>query len=286
MGTISSSPFVSVIIPVKDAELTLHATLSALENQSYPRNKFEVIVVLNNTNDSSQAIAEKHNVVILAENSVESSYAARNRGVREARGEVYAFLDADCTADQHWIEHGLIHICESNANLVGGNIRFSLGENPSIANYYDSICFMQQEHAIRSRNVAFTANLFVRKEVFADIGPFPQVQSGGDIAFTQHATEAGHKLSYSDKAIITHPPRTFHELLKKSKRIASGKTGRSKSPLLSRPQIRHLWPWDLSRSLKTKNYRLSVYDWMKLWLLHWIFLVVFVSSWFSRPKQS
>ena len=100
----SRLPMVSVIVPVYNGQRTIERLLVSLLNLDYPTNEYEVIVVDNKSTDYTCEIVEKYPVTLLHEEEVQSSYAARNRGISHARGEIIAFTDADCVADAHWLK--------------------------------------------------------------------------------------------------------------------------------------------------------------------------------------
>ena len=86
-------PLVSVIVPNYNYARTLDLCLSALERQDYPR--IEVIVVDDRSTDDSVEIAHRHGARVLITDTNIGAPAARNLGVRHARGEVLFFLDSD-----------------------------------------------------------------------------------------------------------------------------------------------------------------------------------------------
>lgn len=223
VGSGSATPVVSVIIPVYNDASRLELCLDALAAQTFPRDRYEVIVVDNGSTDGTPDVAGRRPVTLLNENEVQSSYAARNRGIDNASGAVFAFTDSDCVPDPAWIEHGIHAMEGAPADLVGGRVRFAFSEHPTGAELFDSISNMQNEINIRERNVAKTANLFVRSEVFDDVGRFPgRVTSGGDVSWTGRATGAGHRLVYADDAVVTHPARKLRALMSKQYRVGTG----------------------------------------------------------------
>lgn len=88
---------ISVIIPARNEEELLPATLRALKAQNYPN--FEVIVVANGCTDRTPEVATEGGarVFVLGARGLG---AARNLGGREARGELLLFLDADTILEQ------------------------------------------------------------------------------------------------------------------------------------------------------------------------------------------
>ncbi len=90
-------PFISVIIPVYNAELYLRQCVQSVQSQTY--DAFEIILVNDGSKDSSGALCDELAAedvrihVIHKENG--GAADSRNRGVQEARGEYIAFIDAD-----------------------------------------------------------------------------------------------------------------------------------------------------------------------------------------------
>src|SRR4051794_2667993 len=77
--------------------------LEAVAAQDYPQEVTEVIVVDNGSTDDTRAVVAAYGVTLLIESEIRTSYAARNRGIRHARGEFVAFLDSDCVAAPEWL---------------------------------------------------------------------------------------------------------------------------------------------------------------------------------------
>jgi glycosyltransferase involved in cell wall biosynthesis len=216
--------FVSVIVPVYNDRRRIVTCIRALLAQTYPRDRYEVIVVDNGSTDGTAEVAAREPVTVLVERRIRTSYAARNRGLSAAKGEVIAFTDADCTPSPRWLEAGVGALEAHGADLAGGAVRFVASARPSGAEVYDSISNMQQERSIGERGVAKTANLMVRAAVFAAVGPFPaEMPSGGDVAWTGRATGQGFRLVYAPEAEVTHPTRRLLALLGKQYRVGRGR---------------------------------------------------------------
>jgi len=223
-------PFVSVVIPAYNAERSVEGLMLALDRQTYPKDRYEVILIDNASRDrtmeKAKALAARLGcrVAVESETAIQSSYAARNKGLSLAGGDVLAFVDTDCLPDAQWIEKGVETLREEKADLAGGFVRFTYRtDKPSAIELVDSRHNMQMERDIRTRGVAKTANLFVRREVFDRVGPFPsKVRSGGDVQWTWAATSAGHKLVFAPEAEVAHPARGWIEAFKKQIRVGKG----------------------------------------------------------------
>ncbi|MFC4438553.1 MULTISPECIES: glycosyltransferase [Natrialbaceae] len=217
--------FVSVVIPVYNDGDRLQKTLSALENQTYPDSQYETIVIDNGSTDNTATIINEFSVRSSEITAIQSPYAARNRGIQMANGDIIALLDATCVPISSWIESAINCMEENNADLIAGDIQFELGEDPSPAELYDSIAHVQVERNVRERGVATTGNLIVRKDLFDEdhLGKFPVVRSSADVEWTGNATEAGYTLGYCPDAISTYPPKDFPGLMRKAYRVGKGK---------------------------------------------------------------
>jgi cellulose synthase/poly-beta-1,6-N-acetylglucosamine synthase-like glycosyltransferase len=216
-------PDLSIIAPVCNAENEVSKLLDSLTNLDYPQDRMEIIIVDNKSTDNTKEVVKKYPVKLLEENEFQSSYAARNKGIKYASGDILAFIDSDCIASPKWLIEG-VRSFSDDADLVGGKVEFYFSDNKSAAEMYDSITNMQIEHNIKERNVAKTANLFVKSSLFDEVGMFPHhATSGGDVQWTAMATRAGYKLVYAPDAIVKHPARTLKGLLKKQYRVGKGK---------------------------------------------------------------
>src|SRR5262245_1189505 len=92
---------ISVIIPVADAE-RLPRCLDALASQTTDPSTYEVLVADNAPSDRTFRIVAATAARYLPAPGP-GAYAARNAGVREAKGAIVAFTDADCVAPPGWL---------------------------------------------------------------------------------------------------------------------------------------------------------------------------------------
>ncbi len=216
-------PFISAIVPVYNGERRIRACIESLLNQTYSRDRYEILIVDNASSDRTREIVQEYPVRLLVEDRIQSSYAARNKGIQNAKGEILSFTDSDCVASSRWIEEGVKAFNSTSADLVGGNVQFIYSERKTAAEIYDSITSMQVERDIKERSVAKTANLFVKSFLFDKIGMFPaSVKSGGDVLWTSRATRNSFALTFASKAIVRHPARRLGALIKKQYRVGKG----------------------------------------------------------------
>lgn len=220
--TTVEQPFVSVIIPVFNDPDGIRQCLNSLTNQTYPEDRFEIIVVDNDSTDHTPGVVQEFDVTMCVESGIQGSYAARNTGIEAADGEIIGFTDADCTPSSLWIEAGVSALAEADADMAAGRIRFDFSDEPTSAERFDALMNMRNDKSI-NKGVAKTANLFVRRRVFDQIGSFPDyLISGGDVFWTRKATNAGFELVFAPRAVVRHPSRQLGELLRKQYRVGIG----------------------------------------------------------------
>jgi glycosyltransferase involved in cell wall biosynthesis len=221
----------SVIIPVYNNPDGLKRLLASLVGQDFPKDQYEIIVADNCSTDGSLDVVHEyaenypHLVKCVIEDKIQSSYAARNKGINTAKGSILAFTDSDCDPDGSWLMEGCKSLKQNNASMVAGEIEFTFkNSKPNIWEYFDAAGKLNQKSYVENAGFGATANLFVQKRMFDKYGLFlPELQSGGDYEFGRRLTQSGEDLLYDEGALVYHPARTtFGEKLRKSKRIAKG----------------------------------------------------------------
>ena len=108
----SASPFVSVVIAARNEEKHLAHCLQSVVEQTYPSDKYEVIVVNDNSTDGTEAIcldfSGRHSnlayVNAQEDKALPGKTNALDQGIQKARGDVILITDADCTVPATWVE--------------------------------------------------------------------------------------------------------------------------------------------------------------------------------------
>lgn len=236
---------VSVIIPVFNDASGIRTALKGLVQQSFPKDRYEIIVVDNNSTDGTcdavDAFMRRSNhAIILTRERKQGSYASRNQGIRVAKGGILAFTDADCVPRHDWLEKGIGALFDFEVPMVGGWIDMTFeGTHPNVWEYFDAARKLKQEEYVKKVGFGATANLFVKKGVFDEYGNFrDDLTSGGDYEFGRRLTKAGECLAYAENAVVYHPARrSFRAILKKSKRVAEGQKQLERLKILEHGRI-------------------------------------------------
>jgi cellulose synthase/poly-beta-1,6-N-acetylglucosamine synthase-like glycosyltransferase len=221
-----TAPFISVIVPIYEQWHLAHRLFAALAAQSLPADRYEVIVVDNGT----PLVAIPDNLPAHAQVlhcATPGSYAARNMGVQHAKGEIFAFTDADCIPDPGWLE-AMAGRFDAGASLVAGDIQMiTTNPKPSAVEMFDLLHGLPQRRYV-SRGYAATANLAVTRALFDTVGGFNENHmSGGDAEFCRRARAAGATLVFEPGGVVRHPARDgWDDLETKARRVIGGQVRR------------------------------------------------------------
>jgi glycosyltransferase involved in cell wall biosynthesis len=254
---ISYLPKISVVVPIYNGEDDLHELIPCLLAQTYPSELVEYLLVDNNSSDNTlkylQTAAENSPITIrpLSENQIQSSYAARNTGIRAASGEIIAFTDADCRPQPQWLKLLVQPFVNSDVAAVAGEVAALPGET-LLERFADLQETLSQKHTLANKFCPYgqTANLAIRRISLEKAGLFrPYLTTGGDadICWRIQQENIG-RLEFVAEAIVQHRHRTtLKELASQWRRY-----GRSNR------YLHELYGIDLMRAITVKEcaYRL------------------------------
>ncbi|MBF9252537.1 glycosyltransferase [Pontibacter sp. 172403-2] len=216
----TSKPFISIIVPTYHDWERLQLCIQALDKQTYPKELYEVIIV---NNDSNDLVPDQYylprNFVILSEGKP-GSYAARNKGIDLAKGDIYGFTDSDCIPHPNWIENAVKILEKGNIDRIGGDIElfYQDDSNRTWVELYEVAYGFNQKRMVEVNKGAVTANLFVKKELFDKVGKFDcSKKSGEDIRWNRRANSFGYNLIFAKDVKIDHPARSTFKALKNKK---------------------------------------------------------------------
>ena len=199
-------PLISVILPVLNGEPWLVDQLRALAVQECAV-PWEVLIADNGSTDGSkevaQAWADRHEGFhALDASAIKGAPAARNAGVRAAKGDLLAFCDADDVVYEGWLAGCLAALDE--ADVVAGTFDFwSLNDGPP-----------SSPKPAASRQLGFLpaglcANLAVRRTAFEQIGGFAEeLLVGEDVELCWHLQLRGFRFAIAPNAIVAKRERS------------------------------------------------------------------------------
>jgi GT2 family glycosyltransferase len=138
---VAGLPFVSVITINWNGERYLQKLFSALEAQTYPRDRFEIIMVDNNTTrDNSVAFVKEHFPdVVLIENPRNDGFAKGcNIGFLAAKGTYLVLLNNDSEPDKNWLR-ALVNCAETHEHVGAVASKMMFANKPGVINNAGSV---------------------------------------------------------------------------------------------------------------------------------------------------
>jgi succinoglycan biosynthesis protein ExoA len=119
-------PRVSVIIPCRNEERTIGLVLDALDRQTYPRKRMDIIIADGQSADGTRgrirefAAAHPDRTVRLIDNPGRTAPAGLNAGLRASAGDIVVRMDAHAVPDPDYVEQCVRALGESQCEAVGG----------------------------------------------------------------------------------------------------------------------------------------------------------------------
>jgi cellulose synthase/poly-beta-1,6-N-acetylglucosamine synthase-like glycosyltransferase len=212
------TPSVAVIVPIYNGEADLIDLLTHLQQQTYPVAQVEYWLVDNNSSDGTAALladwtrrfSQFHTVL---EADIQSSYAARNRGIRAAHPhcEILVFTDADCRPEPDWLAHLVQPFADPQVGLVAGAI-LALPGHTILERFAEHHGILSQVYTLKHAFLPYgqTANLAVRRSILETVGLFrPHLTTGGDADLCWRILQnSSWQIQLAEKAVVRHRHRS------------------------------------------------------------------------------
>lgn len=237
------TPFVSVIIAARNEESAIGSLLSDLADQTYPQERFEVIVADDRSTDHTAEIVRETasrnpNIHLLSIETVEDDLTpkknAAQQAIRNSRGEIILTTDADCRVLPTWIEATAAFFTPETGMVVGFSQLGRLGDRQTLLGKFQAVDFLSLMSAAQgSLNLglplaASGQNLAYRRAAFDDAGGFTRIASrvsGDDVLLVQlvrkHTRWKIRFASSPDAFNTSRPESTLRDFLHQRMRWAS-----------------------------------------------------------------
>lgn len=207
-GQSNVSPFVSIVIPVYNGAKTIRLCLDAISQLDYPRARYEVIVVDNNSTDGTPEIVRQHPARLLYERELQGPHAATNTGVRQAQGEIIAFTDSDCIPEKGWLRALIAPFTDESVVATGGRIDAYRPTTRIEKFLQDEVGLFRNCVRINDTFPAsiITGNAAYRAEALRQVGLFnANMYTGAEVDLAWRVQWAtGKEVVYVDEAVVYH----------------------------------------------------------------------------------
>ncbi len=173
---------ISVLIPAFNEQDYIDACLQPLvamqkkyRGQSV---EIEIIVCDNNSTDHTAELVKKYAPdVILVQETIKGTHAARQKAFTVSTGELIATLDADCVPHQNWIDRALYNFNNPNVVSVAGLCEFSTDYSSAwtvtaLQRYVLPPIHLFTTKVLKKGGVMLAGNAWFRRSILEKIGGF------------------------------------------------------------------------------------------------------------------
>jgi glycosyltransferase involved in cell wall biosynthesis len=212
----SSTPRVSVIIPAYNVASYINETLATVFAQTF--DDFEVVIVNDGSPDTEEferALQPYRERIVYLKQENRGASAARNTGVRAARGELIAFLDADDLWAPNYLAEQLKFMREFDCDLACADALIFGVSADAGRSYMDSlmqaapqegrVSFLELVNADRS---LITSGVVVRRDLVLQVGLFDEaLRNAQDFDLWLRLARHGARLAYQRKVLLSYRSR-------------------------------------------------------------------------------
>jgi GT2 family glycosyltransferase len=213
-----NNPDISIVVLTYNrSEMLRNAVASLIQQDTDNIFSFNIVIIDNGSTDKTPEVVEKMvgnflvPVLYVRETGIGVAQA-RNRGIKESKGEWIAFFDDDQVAEKFWLKELFSVARIHSAWCVGGSIQLSLPVNSNPprslllraalgeANYGDKPIIFG------NKSLPGTGNVLIKRTVFNSLGQFDGtfIRGGEDTEFFRRFRKAGFNIWYAPRALAYH----------------------------------------------------------------------------------
>ncbi len=206
---LSHYPKVSVVVASYNGGRTLKVCLDSLVRLNYPN--YEVILVDDGSTDSSPEIASLYKTIRYIRQTNHGLSVARNTGINAATGEIVAFTDSDCRADEDWLYYIVGDLLTSRFTGMGGHNFLPPEDSPVAAAVLVSPG--GPAHVMLSDRLAEHipgCNMVFYKWALDEIAGFDPIftKAGDDVDVCWRLQQRGYRIGFNPAGFVWHYRRS------------------------------------------------------------------------------
>jgi cellulose synthase/poly-beta-1,6-N-acetylglucosamine synthase-like glycosyltransferase len=197
-------PKVGVVIPTYERPSMLRRLLNSLARQTYPSDRFDVVVVGGDGDPARDVVRDFASSVgfpvayhIVDNEQQRSVSLKRNTGARIVSGDILAFVDDDCEADPYWMSAAIPAFEDPRVGGVEGRIHIPVPDRPTPT--YRASLRLSVQQGYR------TGNIFYRRTTFNECGGFDESLpyfEDTDLGCT--VIGRGYSIPFVREAVVSH----------------------------------------------------------------------------------
>ena len=207
----------SIVIPAHNEAEYVGQAIKTVLGQDYPRRDFEIIVVDNNSEDETAKVAKSAGADKVVKETNQGTNSARERGFKESKGEIIAFLDADCEAPPDWLQKIERSLKASGVAAVSGpyNYGFAGFKKRLLKLYFRLIANIDRVLYFvfrKKTGIIFGGNFAVWKWAIQKIGGLPPLKFwGDDTAIAMVLSRKAGRVIFDPTILVKSSPRRFYK---------------------------------------------------------------------------
>ncbi|AZS13731.1 glycosyltransferase [Paenibacillus lutimineralis] len=233
-------PFVSLMVPAHNEGKVITQTVEALLALDYPQDRYEIIVINDNSSDNSsellaklQAKYNERNLIVINTDNITGGKGksnALNIGFKQSRGEYIAIYDADNTPEKTALRYLVGEITNDNTlGAVIGKFR-TRNRNASLLTRFiniETLSFQWMAQAGRWKLFKLCTipgtNFIMRREIIEHIGGWDVKAIAEDTEISFRIYMMGYRIKFQPKSVTwEQEPQTLKVWFKQRTRWAKG----------------------------------------------------------------
>ena len=233
-------PMISILIPAHNEAVVIEKTLLAMVHLHYPKSAYEVIVINDNSKDSTGEIIERirsaysevmiHHLEIIGERGGKGKSNALNLGYQQAKGEYFVIYDADNTPNAMALRY-LVQEIESNVKYAAviGKFRTRNKDKNLLTRFINIETLSFQWMAQAGRWELFKlctipgTNFIIRREIIDLIGGWDPDAIAEDTEISFRIYQMGYQIAFMPLAeTYEQEPETIRVWMKQRSRWVNG----------------------------------------------------------------
>ncbi|AOR23544.1 glycosyltransferase [Clostridium taeniosporum] len=235
-------PFVSVMVPAHNEAIVIRKTVESLLELDYPKDRYEIIVINDNSSDNSAEILQeikenspKRNLIIINTDNIiggKGKSNALNIGLKRSIGKILAIYDADNTPDSKALKYLVQTLVEDNKlGAVIGKFRCRNKDKNLLTNFINIETLTYQWMAQAGRWEMFKlctipgTNFVVRRSIMEEMNGWDTKAVTEDTEVSFRIYMMGYKIKFMPLAVTyEQEPQTLSVWFKQRIRWAKGNT--------------------------------------------------------------
>ncbi len=202
-------PSVTLLIPAHNEERVIKNKIENTLTLDYPKNKLEVIIILDECTDKTKDILSsyiKDNIKIIEQKPRKGKMAALNMAIAKASGEIILFSDANSIYKKDVIRKIIRNFKDARIGCVCGELRYKNspdGDKEVEGVYWKYERFLKIRESLLQSLLVVNGSIYaIRKELFEEV----EESLADDFVIPMRIAKKGYGLVYEPEARATEKP--------------------------------------------------------------------------------